>query len=422
MDEKLPEEQAARPAGDDAWTREDLEETMQLEQLTARHATMQMDAVPVKGSTVQVRRADIAAEARRKEASRKAARSARARAGEREKEAKAAGGKPPAPRPKRDPLRYAANLIALAALLYLGLSALLRLGVGGLFTLFHKGATLENPIAVPEWVLGMVNLLLPAAGLWAAFWFLRRSVKGGPMKLRISLAMPKKPAVWAFVPVVLGISLLGDVLASALQRFLYENTLYDIPETVHLPAGGFATLLYFLGICVVPAVFEELLVRGAMQQMLSRWGAWFSIIVSSVVFTLMHGDIAQMPSLFAVSVLMGLASHCTGTLAMGMALHFANNTMAFCFLYATQKMDGVSALALTGYLMLMFLLAAVVCAVFIHRNKVLSLFNPIPRVYDPKNRQSRLERLAATPLFLLVMLALAARAVAPLFTAWKGPL
>ena len=420
MDETLREEQDARPARGEAWTREDLEATMQLEQLTARHATMQMDAVPVKGSTVQVRRAEIAAEARRKEASRKAVKKARARAQDGEKEPKASGGKPAA-RPKRDPLRYAANLIALAALLYLALTALLRLGAGGLFTLFHKGATLENPIAVPEWVLGMVNLLLPVISLWASFWFLRVSVKGGPMKLRISLAMPKKPALWAFVPVVLGVSLVGDVLASALQRFLYEHTLYDIPEAVHLPAGGFATFLYFLGICVAPAVFEELLVRGAMQQMLSRWGAWFSIIVSSVVFTLMHGDIAQMPSLFVVSVLMGLASHCTGTLAMGMALHFANNTMAFCFLYATQKMDGVSALALTGYLMLMFLLAAVLCAVFIHRNKVLSLFNPIPRVYDPKNRQSRLERLATTPLFLLVMLALAARAVLPLFVALKGP-
>jgi hypothetical protein len=57
----------------------------------------------------------------------------------------------------------------------------------------------------------------------------------------------------------------------------------------------------------------------------------------------------------------------------------------------------------------------VLCAVFIHRNKVLSLFNPIPRVYDPKNRQSRLERLASAPLFPLVMACMALRAAWPLF-------
>ena len=106
--------------------------------------------------------------------------------------------------------------------------------------------------------------------------------------------------------------------------------------------------------CVVPAVLEELLVRGAMQAVLSRWGTWFSIVVSSVVFTLLHGDIAQMPSLFILSVLMGLAAYCTGSLALGMALHFAYNTMSFLFLYAAQKMDGVSAFAFAGYLVAVF--------------------------------------------------------------------
>ena len=73
---------------------------------------------------------------------------------------------------QNDPLRYAANLTALAAAVYLGVTALLRLAVGQLLRLFNKSATLENPIAVPEWVLGVFNVLLPAAGLAAAFWLL----------------------------------------------------------------------------------------------------------------------------------------------------------------------------------------------------------------------------------------------------------
>ena len=167
--------------------------------------------------------------------------------------------------------------------------------------------------------------------------------------------------------------------------------------------------------CVVPAVLEELLVRGAMQAVLSRWGTWFSIVVSSVVFTLLHGDIAQMPSLFILSVLMGLAAYCTGSLALGMALHFAYNTMSFLFLYAAQKMDGVSAFAFAGYLVAVFCVGAVVCLAAIRRLGVMRRFRPIPRVYDPKNRQSRLERLASAPLFPLVMACMALRAVWPLF-------
>ena len=114
-------------------------------------------------------------------------------------------------------------------------------------------------------------------------------------------------------------------------------------------------------------------------------------------------------------MLMGLAAYCTGSLALGMALHFAYNTMSFLFLYAAQKMDGVSAFAFAGYLVAVFCVGAVVCLAAIRRLGVMRRFRPIPRVYDPKNRQSRLERLASAPLFPLVMACMALRAAWPLF-------
>ena len=127
------------------------------------------------------------------------------------------------------------------------------------------------------------------------------------------------------------------------------------------------------------------------------------------------GVLRAHPDLFILSVLMGLAAYCTGSLALGMALHFAYNTMSFLFLYAAQKMDGVSAFAFAGYLVAVFCVGAVVCLAAIRRLGVMRRFRPIPRVYDPKNRQSRLERLASAPLFPLVMACMALRAAWPLF-------
>lgn len=321
-----------------------------------------------------------------------------------------------AKRGQNDPLRYAANLTAAAALVYLGMAALLRAGAARLYTLFHAGATLDNPIAVPEWVPGICNLLLSAVGLWLAYRLVERGVHGTPAQLKISFRLPRRPQLWLFLPVFLGVSLVGSIVTGLLQRALASFTNYTAPQSPVLPQGGFATFLYFLGMCAVPALFEELFVRGAVQGLFARWGTWFSIVVSSVLFTLLHGDIAQMPAVFVSSVLMGLAAHCTGTLATGVALHFANNTMMFCFLYAAQKLDGVSAFALTGYLMAVFCLSAVGCAEAIRRHRVLRMFRPIPRVYDPRNRQSRFERLATAPLFLLTMLGLTVRALAPIFS------
>lgn len=318
-------------------------------------------------------------------------------------------------RKQRDPLRYTANLIGLALLASCGVTALLRYGAGFLLRRFHTGAAWQDPIAVPEWALGAVNIILPAAGTGAALWLLCALLRDTPMRPRLACRLPRDVQIWLFLPVFLGAGFLGDLLTALLQKLLAAATRYEPPAPMRLPQGGFALLLYFIGVCVVPAVLEELLLRGAVQAALSRWGVWFSIVAASVIFALLHDDLARMPSLFCLSVLLGLAAHCTGSPAFGVALHGANNAMSFLFLYASQRMDGIAALALGGYLVAVFCLAAAGCAVLIVRLGVLRRFRPIPRVYDPKNRQSRLERMACAPLFLGMMLALTVRALWPLF-------
>lgn len=316
---------------------------------------------------------------------------------------------------QKDPLRYTANLTGLSMAVWLFVTALLRYAAGLLLRLFHEGATLADPIAVPEWALSILNLILSAAPAGAALWLMVEALRGSPTRPRLSCRLPRDPKIWLFLPVFLGISFLGNLLTALLQKLLAACTRYTPPAALRLPQGNFALLLYFTGVCAVPAVLEELWMRGAVQAAFSRWGAWFSIIASSVIFALLHGDVAQMPALFFLSVFLGLAAHCTGNPGFGVALHFANNTMSFLFLYASQRMDGISALAFSGYLVAVFGLAAVGCAVLIGRLGVLRQFRPIPRVYDPKNRQSRFERMACAPLFLGMMLVLAVRAVWPLF-------
>lgn len=388
------------------WSREELEMTAHLERITAQHATQQMKRIR-EGKTPE-------------EAAKEAAPPMHTGRGH----AEMPDFEKPVRRRKtstgKDPLRYAANVSALGVLAYFAVTALLTAALQWAFAQFHEGATLEHPVSVPEWMLGLANMLLPVGGLLAAYLLIRALLKGSRLALHPVLKMPRKKELWLFLPVFLGISLLGNILTSVLQRFLQAHTRYAAPAQVRLPQDGLALLMYFIGICIIPAVFEELLVRGALQGLLARWGAWFSIVVSSVTFMLMHRDLAQMPAIFLESVLMGLAAYCTGTLAVGIALHLANNTMMFCFLYAAQVMDGVSALALTVYLVLIFCLAAVGCAAAIRHLHVMRQFKPIPRVYDPKNRQSRLERLASTPLYLILMLLLAARALLPLWIDWKG--
>lgn len=341
-------------------------------------------------------------------------RSGRAAGRRRAAAARGAGGaQKTAPR-RRELLTAVADLIGAGAAVYLLCSMLLRLAAGGVLKLISPGATFEDAAGVPEFVPGLLNLILAVAGLWLAVRFLKELC---PAQLRPGCAMtdPRDRRLWLFLPVFLGVSLLGDVLSAALQRLLAAHTGYTAPAAVQLPDSGLALLLYFAAMCVAPAILEELFCRGMMQGMLRRWGVWFSIVVSSVVFTLLHADIAQMPSIFVLSVFLGLVAYATDSLMPGMVLHFVNNVAAFIFLLTQQKLDGVKAFGMLTYLVGVMVLAAAVCVGVIHRLGLMRTLRPIPQVYDPKNRQKRVLRLATAPLFMVVMLWLAVRAVLPLF-------
>ena len=172
---------------------------------------------------------------------------------------------------KPDRLRYAANLAAVSAMLCIALTWGLRWVAGLTLRLLHAGATLTNPVGIPEWVMGLWNIVLAGAGALAAFFFVRALVKGSPMAGKGSRALPRDGTMGLLLPGFLGVSLALNMVVSVLQRMLAIGTRYQIPTAVQLPEGRGAMVLYFIGICVVPAVVEELFVRGALQPMFAHW-------------------------------------------------------------------------------------------------------------------------------------------------------
>lgn len=322
-------------------------------------------------------------------------------------------------RTKKDWLRYAANLAAVAVLLYFLVNGTILFVFRALWTALEKGLSEEWKLQ-GEGIYRGIALAVPLLGLAAARLLLEQGVKETPMRLKPNRPWPEEKQIWLFVPAFMGLSLIGDMVTSVVRYGLEALTVYPPEQVVQLPENPLGVLYYFFVICIVSTVVNEWLVRGALQKIFEPWGAWFSIVVSSVMFTLLHADLAKMPAIFLESVLMGLAAHCTGTLTVGMLLHFSSNVISFAFLFIRQKMQGVESFAMLVYLVVIIFLAAAVCIGRIYQKQVLRSFRPIPWVYDPKNRQSRFERLATTPLYLFVMIAMALRALWPM-TGWTMP-
>lgn len=97
---------------------------------------------------------------------------------------------------------------------------------------------------------------------------------------------------------------------------------------------------------------EELLFRGVIQQLLrERFGAWFAIILASVIFAIAHvgaltGD-GLLPTLiiyFVLSILLGAVYEYSGNLVVPALIHGVFNAIQFLLLYVIATYDMLPAL------------------------------------------------------------------------------
>ena len=99
---------------------------------------------------------------------------------------------------------------------------------------------------------------------------------------------------------------------------------------------------YILSVVVIaflPALFEETLFRGGIQNLLSRWfkKPVLAIIVTSIVFSAIHGSYLGFLSRFALGFVLGWIYYRTGNIWLNIIGHFFNNAFAVTAMYLFTK-------------------------------------------------------------------------------------
>ena len=82
-------------------------------------------------------------------------------------------------------------------------------------------------------------------------------------------------------------------------------------------------------ITVMPAALEELLMRRLVMGRLAVYNQSASLIISSLIFALMHFSPEKFPYAFVCGLIIGAAYLKAGSLAVVVAVHFANNFTAY---------------------------------------------------------------------------------------------
>jgi hypothetical protein len=90
--------------------------------------------------------------------------------------------------------------------------------------------------------------------------------------------------------------------------------------------GG--SVAWILLIALLPGFVEEVFYRGFLQRgLLLRWGPAASILTSSLLFAVVHGEVAWAAAIFPLGVWLGVVAWRTGSVLMTFAMHAGVNGM-----------------------------------------------------------------------------------------------
>ena len=130
------------------------------------------------------------------------------------------------------------------------------------------------------------------------------------------------------------------------------------------PQGIFGFLLVLMSTVAVPALVEEFACRGIVLGMLQKYGDGFAIMVSSIIFGLIHGNFEQMPFAFLVGLVLGFIRIKTGSLWICCLVHAFNNFISILFDYVFVDLDLAQQNVVYTFILIACLLGGVLAVVF----------------------------------------------------------
>ena len=303
---------------------------------------------------------------------------------------------------EKDSIRNAGNGIGLASLGYIALS----LFAGTLYTIFIEflfpAANVQVSLYVSETVEWLATLLIYVVTLILPFGIYALCIKM-PFGVALPFRKAKADLTSGGFFVALGMGVLASYATNYLQIGLEMIGIgitmpeYEVPVTVP------GIVIYVVAITVVPAFIEEIIFRGIIMQSLRRFGDIFALVASSLIFGIFHLNLIQMPYAFILGLCIGYFVMRTGSLWVGVIIHFVNNSVAvaFEFLYPVMS-EETWYIANSVYNLVCVILSVMAIVVLLMKYKDMFRFEPSKSVLAPGKRTLYF---LTSPALILAMLA-----------------
>lgn len=147
---------------------------------------------------------------------------------------------------------------------------------------------------------------------------------------------------WRIVLISFGLGFLCFILNVAVSSLFngiltftgYRFTSGEVDESYYTTANFFLQLLV---ICVAPGFCEEFLHRGILLQGIKHVGFKKAILISSILFSLLHFNIQQCAYAFVIGLVLGFVSVVAKNIWPAIIIHFTNNAISTYLDFASVK-------------------------------------------------------------------------------------
>ena len=136
-----------------------------------------------------------------------------------------------------------------------------------------------------------------------------------------------------YVAILFGIGLVFIYCSSFVNYFLvnlvtdYSQFSSEFLWFVELK-HPYQMVIYFISYAIIPALVEEILFRGTVCRSLTVYGKGTAVVISALLFALMHTNIEQMLYTFVAGLFFGLLYVETKSVLAPILLHLVNNSIS----------------------------------------------------------------------------------------------
>lgn len=125
---------------------------------------------------------------------------------------------------------------------------------------------------------------------------------------------------------VLAVNSILSICLSFIEQ--YAPFQMDADFSPYFSGGTGSTILFLMTLILFGPLFEEMVFRGAVFKVLKRFGIGFAMVVSSLLFALMHGTVSQIIVTFFIGMILSYLVYRSNSIIPSILVHSANNLFA----------------------------------------------------------------------------------------------